>query len=161
MAELSGSAPIRGLAWPAAKPSEQATQEGATARAARLYNRELGELNRLQRVAQQRGEVVTEAGIQLEFETRGPKLIAKDASSSFTSREPTPTPIERAEMSAAPAPEPDAPAPAEAASPAAVVAVRDEVAERITRLNQRLTRGSPPAAAPERVPSDPALDATV
>lgn len=158
MAELSGSAPLRSSAWSAVRPPSQATPEGATARAARLYNRELGELNRLQRVAQLKGEVVTEAQIALEYESQGPKLIARDASSTFQSREPQQSPAEQRAVEA-PATPPAAPVAAAATTPAEIVAVREQVSERVSKLNQSLSLST--AAAPQPAEPDSALDATV
>lgn len=156
MAELSGSAPLRNTSWSAPRVSEQVTKEGAAARAARLYNRELGELNRQSRVAQQKGEVVTEAAIELEFGAQGHKLIAVDASSTFKSREPVPTPFEKTVVEARPAAQPDQDS--EAASPAEVVAVRDQLVQRVSLLQQALTHGQP--SPPETDAGPAALDET-
>ena len=159
MAEVSGSAPLRGTSYPAIRSLEQTAQEGATARSARLFNRELGKLNRLQRAAQQKGEVVTEAGIDLEFEPQGPKLVAKSASTSFRSEEPTRTLVETNVEESRPAPADPAAARSQAeATPPAVVTVRGEVAERVSKLNQTLNRVTQPA--PPTQSADPSLDAT-
>ncbi|MCC7494112.1 MAG: hypothetical protein IT204_17265 [Fimbriimonadaceae bacterium] len=139
-----------------------------TATTVTLYNREQGELNHQLRRASQRGEVVTEARIELEFELRGRLLAARAAATSFASKEPAPELVELAEQMRRTAPE----EPAKPALPEQEAAELPQTAggqsqdalgvqalmtDQMARVNHALVSGRP-APEPEEPPQ--ALDAT-
>ncbi len=151
MAPLMNSAPLHATHWAGPSAWHGAAGEspvGVTANTVKLYNREQGNLNRLQREAAQNGEVVTEAHIELEYELRGKLLAARSAATEFQSQEPPPDP----------APAADQPAPPPAAAPGAdrgePLNLQAMVVDRLSRLNGVLgqaaeapAESSPPAAA--------------
>ncbi len=114
---------------------------------ANVFGRELGELNHKQRIAEMRGEVVTRAAVELEFEMRGRIMAARSASHDFASQAPASTPSEVFERQAEarqaePAPTPDAAAAPVAAPDAAngrdLQALTALMADKVSRLNESL-----------------------
>lgn len=155
MSDVSSSAPLHGSRYPLSAARGASTQAaGATAATAKTFGRELGELNRMQRAAQQKGEVVTKANIELKFQLEGRVLAARDAKTVFDSKEPSPTPLEISGVTTTPAETapPEAPPAEKPSTPPAVVR-----SEKTERLNQTLHRPEKPAGAGQEAPP-PAID---
>lgn len=160
MSEVRLVAPLRSMDYAMkAERADGAPVTGAST-TVKLFNRELGELNRLQRTAQQRGEVVTQAEIQLEFEMRNKMLAARSANTAFASREPSPTPAEvvgkelvetKAEEKLKAEPEQgegaDEAKKMQPAHSRDLNALQAKMADKMTRLNASLTRPGEDLAA--------------
>jgi len=139
---------------------------------ANVFGRELGELNHKQRIAEMRGEVVTRAAVELEFEMRGRIMAARSASHDFASQAPASTPSETFERQAvasqAEPTAPQEPATAPAAPPSAgngrdLQALTALMADKARRLNDSLrplTAQAPQAPRAETPEAKPSVDVT-
>ncbi|NUQ01553.1 MAG: hypothetical protein HUU35_17040 [Armatimonadetes bacterium] len=174
MAELSASAPLHAAPSTLSAAREGgrgSTPVGVADETARIFSNQLAELNRLQRSAQQSGEVVTEADIRLEFEMRGALIAARAGQTEFASRAPLQTPVEtlRAMQARAPEkpqaekPETDDETPAAASklqpgSSRSVHEMQALMAEKVAALNQSLAHAPQPTTGKDSG-EPPALDA--
>lgn len=119
------------------------------------FGRELGSLNRMRKDAARNGEVVTEAKVELAFETAGILLAVKDAAAQFDSRAP-----------AAPVHEPAEPEGGGPSSPAhgddqrTVMVVREQAQPSLRRIDDLLARLQTPSEAAARPAAGAPFDST-